>query len=268
MSEHLLERLTWPEVDARIREGVDAMLIPIGTTEQHGHHMPLDTDCFIARSLSVRAAELGDEEGVSILVAPTLNMTLSWYHMQFPGSIRLSTTTFFQVFREVCDSLERHGFDNLVAVNGHGGNAAALTVAVNHYFELTGRRVFLVQWWDLAADALAEVEGPMIHAEEAETSLAMALGQRVELDRATSDAWDRGQAVKDAGFQWTSFGQYGMRHAGPKVVVPMDMLRDITESGIVGDATRASVETGEKIVAALIPRIVQVCREMAGKEEQ
>jgi len=254
MSEHLLERLTWPEVDARIREGVDAMLIPIGTTEQHGHHMPLDTDCFIARSLSVRAAELGDEEGVSILVAPTLNMTLSWYHMQFPGSIRLSTTTFFQVFREVCDSLERHGFDNLVAVN--------------HYFELTGRRVFLVQWWDLAADALAEVEGPMIHAEEAETSLAMALGQRVELDRATSDAWDRGQAVKDAGFQWTSFGQYGMRHAGPKVVVPMDMLRDITESGIVGDATRASVETGEKIVAALIPRIVQVCREMAGKEEQ
>ena len=65
-------------------------------------------------------------------------------------------------------------------MNGHGGNAAALTVAVNHYFETTGRRVFLVQWWDLASDALAEIEGPMIHAEEAETSLALALGQRVE----------------------------------------------------------------------------------------
>jgi creatinine amidohydrolase len=266
VAEHLIERMTWPEVEARIGAGVDAVLIPIGTTEQHGPHMPLDTDCVIARTLASRAAELGEQEGVSILVAPTLNVTLSWYHMQFPGSIRLQTTTFFQVFREVCDSLAQHGFENLVAVNGHGGNIAALTVAVNHYFETTSRRVFLVQWWDLAADALGEIEGPMIHAEEAETSLAIALGQRVEMNLATRDAWDRGAAVREAGFQWTSFGQYGMRHAGPKVVVPMDMLRDITESGVVGDATRASAATGERIVAALVPRIVQVCREMARKE--
>jgi len=50
------------------------------------------------------------------------------------------------------------------------------------------------------------------------------------------------------------------------VIVPMDMLRDITASGVVGDATKARLETGEKIVAALVPRIVQVCKEMAGKE--
>ena len=266
MSEHLIERMTWPEVDARIREGVDAVLIPIGTTEQHGHHMPLDTDCFIARSLSVRAAELGAGEGVAILVAPTLNVTLSWYHMQFPGSMRLSTTTFLQVFREVCDSLVRHGFENLVAINGHGGNAAALTVAVNHYFETTGRRVFLVQWWDLASDVLAGVEGPMIHAEEAETSLALALGQTVHLDRATRDAYDRGAAVRDAGLPWTSFGRYEMRPKGPGVIVPMDMLRDISTSGVVGDATLARAETGEALVSALVPRIVQVCKDLAGKE--
>ena len=103
MTEHFLERMTWPEVEAVRAGGVDAVLIPIGSTEQHGRHMPLDTDCVIARSLSTRAAELGEEEGVSLLVAPTLNVTLSWYHMQFPGSMRLSTTTFLQVFREVCD---------------------------------------------------------------------------------------------------------------------------------------------------------------------
>src|SRR6266852_361783 len=266
MSEHFIEHMTWPEVDARISEGVDAVLIPIGTTEQHGPHMPLDTDCFIARTLSARAAELGESEGVSILVAPTLNMTLSWYHMQFPGAIRLSTTTFFQVFREVCDSLAHHGFENLVAVNGHGGNIAALTVAVNHYFETTGRRVFLAQWWDLASDVLGEVEGPLIHAEEAETSLAMALGQTVYADRATRDAYDRSAAVKEAGLPWTSFGRYEMRARGPGVIVPMDMLRDITASGVVGDATKARLETGEKMVSVLIPRIVQVCKEMAGKE--
>ena len=266
MAERFLERMTWPEVEEAIERGVDCMLLPIGTTEQHGHHMPLDTDCFIARALCARAAELGEQEGVELLVAPTLNVTLSWYHMQFPGSVRLSTTTFLHVFREVCDSLAQHGFERLVAVNGHGGNIAALTVAVNHYFETTGRRVFLVQWWDLASDVLAEIEGPMIHAEEAETSLAIALGQQVYEERATRDAYDRGAAVKEAGLPWTSFGRYAMRPSGPGVVVPMDMLRDITPSGVVGDATLARRETGERIVSALVPRIVQVCREVAGKE--
>lgn len=258
--------MTWPEVDDAIKQGVDAVLLPIGTTEQHGHHMPLDTDCFIARSLSTRAAELGEAQGLSILVAPTLNVTLSWYHMQFPGSLRLSTTTFLQVFREVCDSLVHHGLERIVAVNGHGGNIAALTVAVNHYLETTGRRVLLAQWWDLASDVLSEVEGPLIHAEEAETSLALALGQTVHTDRATRDAYDRGAAVQEAGLQWTSLGRYEMRPKGPGVIVPMDMLRDISASGVVGDATRASRELGERMIAAVVPRIVQVCMDLAGKE--
>ena len=76
----------------------------------------------------------------------------------------------------MCDSLAHHRFERLIAVNGHGGNIAALTVAVNHTMETTGRRVFLIQWWDLAADVLGEIEGPMISAEEAETSIALALG--------------------------------------------------------------------------------------------
>src|SRR5262249_57436292 len=208
--------MTWPEVEDRIENGVDAVLIPIGTTEQHGPHMPLDTDCFIARSLSTRAADLAEDEGLSVLVAPTLNVTLSWYHMQFPGSMRLSTTTFLQVFREVCDSLVHHGFENLLAVNGHGGNIAALTVAINHYCETTGRRVFLVQWWDLASDVLADVEGPMIHAEEAETSLALALGQTVHEDRATRDAYDRGAAVRGAGPPRGAFRRCEVRDARPR----------------------------------------------------
>ena len=264
MTEHRIERMTWPEVEARIGEGVDAVLIPIGTTEQHGPHMPLDTDCVIARAIAERSAEAGESGGVSLLVAPTLNVTLSWYHMQFPGSMCLSTPTFLQVFREVCDSLVHHGFVNLIAVNGHGGNVAALTVAVNHYFETTGRRVLLVQWWELAADVLSAVDGPMIHAEEAETSIAMAVGQRVLPERATRDAYDRGQAVRDAGLPWTSFGKYALAHRGPGVVVPMDMLRDITPSGVVGDATKATPELGERVLEALIPRVVQVAGELSG----
>lgn len=262
--ELLLERLTWPEVQAELDAGTTTVLIPVGTTEQHGEHMPLDTDCFIARNLALRCAEAADAEGVRVLVAPTLNVSLSWYHMQFPGSVRLTTATFLAVFDEVCESLAHHGFANLIAVNGHGGNAAALTVAINHHLERTGRRVFLFGWWDLGADVLADIEGPKIHAEEAETSIAMALGQRVLTDRLTRDAYDRGGAVRDAGLQWTSLGKYGLTHAGPGVVVPMDMLRDITGTGVVGDATRARPETGQRVLDAVIPRMVRVCRDMAG----
>lgn len=263
MSEHRMERMTWQEVDARISAGVDAVLLPIGTTEQHGPHMPLDTDCVIARSLAERVADQAAADGLSVLVAPTLNVTLSWYHMQFPGSMRLSTTTFLQVFKETVESLHHHGIRNVIALNGHGGNVAALTVAVNHYMETTGRRVFLAQWWELCGDIVGKVEGPGIHAEEAETSLALAVGQRVLMDRATSEAWDRGDAVKAAGLAWSSLGKYSLVPKGPGVTVPMDMLRDITESGVVGDSTRATPELGQSIIDAFVPRLVTVVRDMS-----
>jgi creatinine amidohydrolase len=261
--EPFLENMTWPEVERALESGVTAVLIPYGSTEQHGRHMPLNTDSFIARGLCGRAAELAESEQVKLLVAPTIGITLSWYHMQFPGTVSASIDTILQLFHEVCDSLWHHGFRNLVLVNGHGGNSAALTVAINRYFETTGRRVFVAQWWDLASDALTSIEGPMIHAEEAETSLAIALGQRVLMEEAARDAFDRGAAVKSAGLPWTSFGRYGLAHRGPGVLVPMDMLRDLTASGVVGDATRARRETGERILSTVLPRLVQITREMA-----
>src|SRR5256885_14282079 len=92
----------------------------------------------------------------------------------------------------------------------------------------------------------------------------MALGQTVCEDRATRDAYGRGAAVREAGLPWTSLGRYEMRARGPGVVVPMDMLRDITASGVVGDATKARRETGERMLDALIPRIVQGCRGTSG----
>ena len=119
MTEHFMERMTWKEVEARLEAGVDAVILPIGTTEQHGPHMPLDTDCIIARSLAERVAAQAEADGLSVLVAPTLNVTLSWYHMQFPGSMRLSTPTFLEVFKEVVESLHHHGIRNVIALNGH-----------------------------------------------------------------------------------------------------------------------------------------------------
>lgn len=259
--------MTWPEVEAAQARGIDGVFLPFGSIEQHGHHMPLDTDCFIARSLAERAAEHGEAQGLNLLIAPVVNVTLSWYHMQFPGSMRLTTSTFLLVFRDVCDSLFHHGFKSVLIVNGHGGNVAALTVAVNAYFETTGRRMPIVNWLELGSDVIADLETPTIHAEEAETSLAMALGQRVLMEKATCDAFNRSEAVREAGLPWTSFGKYDAFHRGPSAIVPMDMLRDITASGVVGDATRAKVETGRRIVDAVVPRLVQMARELGGEAD-
>lgn len=91
----------------------------------------------------------------------------------------------------------------------------------------------------------------MIHAEEAETSIALALGQRVLEDERTRDAFDRGASVKEAGLAWTSFGKYGMTHKGPGVVVPMDMLRDIT---VGGRRRRDAREPGDRRASRRRPR--------------
>ncbi|MCW3005414.1 MAG: creatininase [Solirubrobacterales bacterium] len=259
-----LERMTWTEVDRALADGVDAVLVPFGSVEQHGPHMPLDTDSLIARELALRVAARGAQEGVRMLVAPTIGVTVSWYHMQYAGSMRLTTDTFLRVVRDVLDSLVTHGLETIVIVNGHGGNVPALTVAINHYLETTGRRIVVANWLDLASDVVGEIDTPGLHAEEAETSLALALGQRVDLEAATRDAFDRGAAVRAAGLPWTSFGRYDASHRGPSVTVPMDMLRDIAPSGVVGDATRAARATGERIVEAFVPRLVQVVRELTG----
>lgn len=261
--EHRLERMTWSEVDAALADGVDTVLLPFGSIEQHGHHLPLDTDCFIARELSERAAAHAASEGMRLFVAPTVNVTLSWYHMQFAGTMRLTTPTFLAVFRDICDSLFHHGIKTVVIVNGHGGNVAALTVAVNAYFETTGRRLPVANWLELSSDVAGELDTPATHAEEAETSLALALGQRVLMEHATRDAFDRSKAVKDAALPWTTFGRYDAHHTGPSVIVPMDMLRDIAPSGVIGDATAARLETGQKILDVVVPRLAQVAREYA-----
>ena len=160
------------------------------------------------------------------------------------------------MFEEVCESLHHHGLDNVIAVNGHGGNVAALTVAANRYYELTRRRVFLLQWWELAADVVGKIEGPAIHAEEAETSLAMALGQRVMMEHDSRDAYDRGATVRDAGFPWTSLGKYGLTHRGSRRRRADGYARRDNRVGGRRRGHGAKLETGQAMVDAMIPRMV------------
>ena len=120
-----LSELTWPEVESYLeRERI--VLVPIGSTEQHGPAGPLGVDTMVAITLCEDTAERSD-----VLCAPPLWYGDSSHHNAFPGTISLSPDTMIAVVRDLCRSLAQHGFDRIVLVNGHkGSNLPALTSAV------------------------------------------------------------------------------------------------------------------------------------------
>ena len=119
----LLTEMTWPEVRDVLKE-TDIVLIPIGSCEQHGLHLPLGTDQIQALEHCKKIAKR-----VGAVVAPVLYVGLSEHHMGFPGTITLAPETFVQVLFEACKSLSKHGFRKIVLFNNHGGNEAAVNFA-------------------------------------------------------------------------------------------------------------------------------------------
>jgi creatinine amidohydrolase len=118
-----LALMTWPEVE-RYLERSTGILVPIGSTEQHGPNGLLGTDTICPDTVARLVGE-----AVGAAVAPPLAVGMSQHHMAFPGSITLKPSTLLQVVRDVVESLARHGFDHVYFLNGHGGNIATLQSA-------------------------------------------------------------------------------------------------------------------------------------------
>jgi creatinine amidohydrolase/Fe(II)-dependent formamide hydrolase-like protein len=121
----------------------------------------------------------------------------------------------------------------------------------------------LAQWWELAGDLIKEMmTSGVIHAEQAETSLALALGQRALMDKASRDAFERSKAVLEHGHTWSRHAKYDAMFKGGFVNPPMDKIEEISESGVVGDATRANAEEGRRILDTVVTRLVEVCDDL------
>ena len=125
-----LEEMTWPEVEAARGEGVETVIVPTASVEQHGPHLPLLTDTLIGD----RVAEMTARKLGKTLVAPVIRPGLSSHHMGFPGSFTLSPETFHRVLEEYCLSLLTHGFRAFILTSGHGGNFTYLD-AIGSYLQ-------------------------------------------------------------------------------------------------------------------------------------
>ncbi|MEM3500788.1 MAG: creatininase family protein [Candidatus Bathyarchaeia archaeon] len=261
MDEFRLWKMTWREV-ADVVDETSAVLIPVGSIEQHGYHIPLDCDVYTSTYICERVAEKSFLDGVKVLVAPPINFGVSWYHMGFPGTITVKPETFIDVLTQICYSLSRHGFKRKIIVNSHGGNTSTLQVFINRFYEEYGEKIYLCQWWDLASDEMVSIDTPMIHVEEAETSVAMAVGMRVLTDKAVREAFDRRAALKEHGLPAFEIVKYDARHRGPYINTPMDMIHHISKSGVVGDATRADITKGKRILEVTIERLTEFCKQL------
>jgi len=174
-----LQLCTWQEVEAYLK-GSRGIIIPIGSTEQHGPTGFVGTDALCPELI---ANGIGDK--LEAMVAPTLSIGMAQHHLGFAGSVTLRPSTLMAVVQDVVNSLARHGFDHFFFLNGHGGNIATLNAAFSEIYAETSLgtaghnrprlRCTLQNWWDcegvkqISEERFGDAEGS--HATASEVSL-------------------------------------------------------------------------------------------------
>ncbi len=225
---------TWTDVEGFSRDAV--VLIPTGSLEQHGPHLPLFTDTLIVTAVAEEVARRLPEQ---VLLTPTLWLGASGHHLNFPGSLSASFEGYGQAIRCVVESLIPHGFHRFFVLNGHGGNSEPNGVAMRtlkaSYPDLTFGHS---SYYSYVAEACAKIlEGPlkeMAHGCEAETSLILYL--RPDLVR------------KDR------VGVDGLR-AQPPIKGLIHHFDQMTEQGSYGYSSLGSESKGEQIFEAAVSEI-------------
>ena len=169
-----LDRATWPEIEAYLSRS-SAIIIPSGSTEQHGPIGLIGTDSICSERIAERAAELADA-----LVAPTLAYTPAPFNLAFPGTISVSPDTFRELAAAVCRSLSGQGFTKFYFLNGHGANLDPLKRVAE---EFTQGEIRVRSWWDfpevedLRRHNFGDWEG--MHATPSEVSITQAVDRSI-----------------------------------------------------------------------------------------
>jgi creatinine amidohydrolase len=233
----------WKELtaeDLRAKAAAKAIVIlPVASMEQHGPHLPVGVDTILCEGVCKAGAEAAADD-VPVVVAPTLWCGMAEHHMAFGGTFTFDIPTYRAVLLAFLKSIERHGFTRVLIVNGHGGNIAALNAFLPDFARETNSRIFAATYFELTRSNLApllEDQKTVHHACEVETSLMMVLAPDLVKRERIAEA-------------------FGMLGADPHGVLRTPPARfrsfkEITASGVIGDARRASREKGEKLLEVL-----------------
>ncbi|MEM1610431.1 MAG: creatininase family protein [Sulfolobales archaeon] len=245
-SSYKLGELTWEEAREMLREA-DFVVLPTGSFEQHGLHLPLLTDSIRAEYLSEELAKRAWEKGIKVLLLPVLYYGVSEHHMRFPGTITLRPEVYVEVIIDIGRSLARHGVKRFVILNFHGGNRAPLEVAVSRLRVEVGINAYLIHWTSMARDAIQELLQPVEpwgHACEYETSMIMLFRpELVKIDKMRKPSINPiTRAMREAG-GFIYFDEY-------------------SDTGGLGDPTRADPEKAREIIRRATDKIIELFKRL------
>ena len=258
---HVYEELTWSEVNEAVAAS-RIPLLPVGTTEQHGPHLPLKIDRWSSTSICNEAARRASQR---LLVMPPISYGYTSHVMDFPGTITIHHETFIRYVVDVLKSLAYHGFKKIIMINGHGSNRQPLELAGRRAMLETDAWVAMASWWDLTRadpefmDTWREsfFPGGCSHAGEAETSLALHLDPAVvRMDQAVDVVTDT--AAQESKYHWVDlFG------AAP---VKMDgWTSTYTDDGTQGAPTVATAAKGRALFEEAVGNLVEFAEEFAAR---
>ncbi len=238
-SEVFWNRMTAETLRARAAENA-LVILPVASTEQHGPHLATGVDTFLCTEVCRRTA-VQVSKAQPVVVAPTVWMGLAEHHMALGGSFTLSLKGWHLLLHELCTAIKRAGFSKIAIINGHGGNMAALSALTTDLTRDLELPIASASYWTLAsqsgavAEILEDQEG-LIHACEAETSMMMVaqpdLVDESRLSEAVGPTTGMNELLNPAILRWRSFSE-------------------ITPSGVVGDARRATPDKGERLFQAM-----------------
>lgn len=246
-AEYRYNRLTWAEMnDAIAMQKV--VILPTGSTEQHGRHLPLDVDVFLVESVCLEAGRRAPDK---ILVLPPIAYGLNRHHIDFPGTIHIEPEVFIAFGLNILKSVAYHGFTHLLLVNGHGSNTPLIDLIARRVTLETASVCGALGYFGLAMAAFNAIKDTevMAHADEFETSLYLHLApERVQMDKAQADDDVRGKYVSSDSVYTNPvrFNDYWGRW---------------TRLGVHGDPTTATAEKGKAIFEAAVTGLIDVATE-------
>ena len=249
-TEYRYNRLTWEEMNEAI-DMQKVVILPTGSTEQHGRHLPLDVDVFLTESVCL---ELGSRASDRVLILPPISYGLNLHHIDFPGTIHIEPETFIAFCLNITKSVAYHGFEKILIVNGHGSNSPLVDLVARKTVLGTKSLCGAVSYFPLAMKAFNKVRDTKViaHSDEFETSLYLHLApERVRMEKA-----GQGSDVVGRFLSSDSTSNYPVRFN--------DFWGRWTQSGVHGDPTTATAEKGKVIFEAAVSGLVEVVDEWRG----
>jgi creatinine amidohydrolase/Fe(II)-dependent formamide hydrolase-like protein len=246
-SGYLWEKMTWEEIEERLKV-VDTAILPCGAIEQHGPHLPVDIDYFDATYMAKKVAATCSDPKPFVL--PPIPYGVSYHHEEFKGTLSVTNDALSRFIYDIGMNLAKNGIKKLILLNGHGDNAPTLSYAAQMINRDAQIFVCVETGETSDIDLYDLIETPNdIHAGEIETSTTLAIRPEVvQMEKAVNET--------------LNFGSNYLNYTSDRGVAWYVHTKKISNSGVMGDPTKATEEKGKKMWEIMIAHMVKFVEEI------